>query len=197
MRKILVVIDMQNDFIDGSLGTKEAQQIVPRVVEKMKEYDPWNIYLTRDTHYENYLDTQEGRNLPVEHCIEGTHGWQLNDAVAKAAEKATVIDKPTFGSNRLAGILMTERAQEALEIELVGLCTEKKPPGAGGGPASLFQLSMCLPRKEAMVCASLYSVSPTWFSPSFSTNSTSPSASPSEMMGAAMAAQQRSSVSVT
>lgn len=72
MRKILVVIDMQNDFIDGSLGTKEAQQIVPRVVEKMKEYDPWNIYLTRDTHYENYLDTQEGRNLPVEHCIEGT-----------------------------------------------------------------------------------------------------------------------------
>ncbi len=100
MRKILVVIDMQNDFIDGSLGTKEAQQIVPRVVEKMKEYDPWNIYLTRDTHYENYLDTQEGRNLPVEHCIEGTHGWQLNDAVAKAAEKATVIDKPTFGSNR-------------------------------------------------------------------------------------------------
>ena len=124
MRKILVVIDMQNDFIDGSLGTKEAQQIVPRVVEKMKEYDPWNIYLTRDTHYENYLDTQEGRNLPVEHCIEGTHGWQLNDAVAKAAEKATVIDKPTFGSNRLAGLLMTERAQEALEIELVGLCTD-------------------------------------------------------------------------
>ena len=124
MRKILVVIDMQNDFIDGSLGTKEAQQIVPRVVEKMKEYDPWNIYLTRDTHYENYRDTQEGRNLPIEHCIEGTHGWQLNDAVAKAAEKATVIDKPTFGSNRLAGILMTERAQEALEIELVGLCTD-------------------------------------------------------------------------
>ena len=124
MRKILVVIDMQNDFIDGSLGTKEAQQIVPRVVEKIKEYDPWNIYLTRDTHYENYLDTQEGRNLPVEHCIEGTHGWQLNDAVAKAAEKATVIDKPTFGSNRLAGLLMTERAQEALEIELVGLCTD-------------------------------------------------------------------------
>ena len=69
-------------------------------------------------------DVAEGRNLPIEHCIEGTHGWQLNDAVAKAAEKATVIDKPTFGSNRLAGILMTERAQEALEIELVGLCTD-------------------------------------------------------------------------
>ena len=117
MRKILVVIDMQNDFIDGSLGTKEAQQIVPRVVEKMKEYDPWNIYLTRDTHYENYLDTQEGRNLPVEHCIEGTHGWQLNDAVARAAEKATVIDKPTFGYTGWGDM-------EFEKIELVGLCTD-------------------------------------------------------------------------
>ena len=121
MRKILVVIDMQNDFIDGSLGTKEAQQIVPRVVEKMKEYDPWNIYLTRDTHYENYLDTQEGRNLPVEHCIEGTHGWQLNDAVAKAAEKATVIDKPTFGSVQLCSFAA---AGQYDAIELVGLCTD-------------------------------------------------------------------------
>ena len=143
MRKILVVIDMQNDFIDGSLGTKEAQQIVPRVVEKMKEYDPWNIYLTRDTHYENYLDTQEGRNLPIEHCIEGTHGWQLNDAVDKAAEKATVIDKPTFGSNRLAGILMTERAQEALQIELVGLC----PDICVVSNALLFKRCSIKPRK--------------------------------------------------
>ena len=126
MRKILVVIDMQNDFIDGSLGTKEAQQIVPRVVEKMKEYDPWNTYLTRDTHYENYLDTQEGRNLPVEHCIEGTHGWQLNDAVAKAAEKATVIDKPTFGSTQLAKLMeiFEKREEEGIEIEIVGLCTD-------------------------------------------------------------------------
>ena len=124
MRKILVVIDMQNDFIDGSLGTKEAQQIVPRVVEKMKEYDPWNIYLTRDTHYENYLDTQEGRNLPVEHCIEGTHGWQLNDAVAKAAEKATVIDKPTFGSRKLTEKIEKLAEKEELEVTLIGLCTD-------------------------------------------------------------------------
>ena len=124
MRKILVVIDMQNDFIDGSLGTKEAQQIVPRVVEKMKEYDPWNIYLTRDTHYENYLDTQEGRNLPVEHCIEGTHGWQLNDAVAKAAEKATVIDKPTFGSVDLVERIKEIAGSGEIEVELVGLCTD-------------------------------------------------------------------------
>ena len=131
MRKILVVIDMQNDFIDGSLGTKEAQQIVPRVVEKMKEYDPWNIYLTRDTHYENYLDTQEGRNLPVEHCIEGTHGWQLNDAVAKAAEKATVIDKPTFGSRELGALLkardedLRKQGKPGVEkVTLIGLCTD-------------------------------------------------------------------------
>ena len=124
MRKVLVVIDMQNDFIDGSLGTPEAQAIVPRVAAKMKEYDPQNIFLTRDTHYANYLETQEGRKLPVEHCIEGTHGWQLCDAVAAAAGGATVVDKPTFGSNRLAALLMTERAQEALELELIGLCTD-------------------------------------------------------------------------
>ena len=110
MRKILVVIDMQNDFIDGSLGTKEAQQIVPRVVEKMKEYDPWNIYLTRDTHYENYLDTQEGRNLPIEKVLDiaGGRVWSgadalgiglidtyggLKTAIAIAADKAELGDK--------------------------------------------------------------------------------------------------------
>ena len=103
MRKILVVVDMQNDFIDGSLGTKEAQAIVPRVVEKIREYDPWNIYLTRDTHYENYLDTQEGRNLPVIHCVEGTDGWQVREEIAEAAGKATYVDKPSFGSSKLAG----------------------------------------------------------------------------------------------
>ncbi len=124
MRNILVVIDMQNDFIDGALGTAEAVAIVPRVVEKMKEYDPWNIYLTRDTHYENYLETQEGRNLPVVHCVKDTHGWQLRAEVAEAARDAAIFDKPTFGSVELAGRLMAERAQEALEIELVGLCTD-------------------------------------------------------------------------
>ena len=124
MRKVLVVVDMQNDFIDGSLGTKEAQAIVPKVVEKIREYDPWNVYLTRDTHYENYLDTQEGRNLPVTHCIFGSDGWQVRREIAEAAGEAKIVDKPTFGSNQLAGILMAERAQEALEIELVGVCTD-------------------------------------------------------------------------
>ncbi len=124
MRKILVVVDMQNDFIDGALGTPEALSIVPRVVEKIGEYDPWNVYLTRDTHYENYLETQEGRNLPVEHCIRDTHGWQLRDEVAAAAQGAHIVDKPTFGAVELASLLLVERAQEALEIELVGLCTD-------------------------------------------------------------------------
>lgn len=125
MRKILVVVDMQNDFIDGALGTAEAVAIVPKVVEKIAQYDPWNIYLTRDTHYENYLKTQEGRNLPVEHCIEGTHGWQICDAVAAAAEGAAfTANKPTFGSVELASRLMVERATEGLEIEMVGLCTD-------------------------------------------------------------------------
>ena len=124
MRKILVVVDMQNDFIDGALGTGEAVAVVPRVVEKMKGYDPWNVYLTRDTHYENYLETQEGRRLPVEHCVRDTRGWQLRAEIAAAAEGATIIDKPTFGSVELASRLMAERAREALEIELVGLCTD-------------------------------------------------------------------------
>ncbi|MBO4914068.1 MAG: cysteine hydrolase [Oscillospiraceae bacterium] len=124
MRNILVVVDMQNDFIDGALGTPEAAAIVPAVVEKIRGYDPWNIYLTRDTHYENYLETQEGRNLPVEHCIKDTPGWQLRTEVAEAAEGGTIIDKPTFGSVELASRLMVERAQEALEIEVVGLCTD-------------------------------------------------------------------------
>ena len=124
MRKVLVVVDMQNDFVSGALGTPEARAIVPRVAEKIGQYRPRDVYFTRDTHYEDYLDTQEGRNLPVPHCIAGTEGWQLEDEIAALAEGAQIIDKPTFGSNRLAGLLMTERAQRALEVELVGLCTD-------------------------------------------------------------------------
>ena len=77
MKKTLIVIDMQNDFIDGSLGTKEAQAIVPAVVRKIKSYRAADVYATRDTHPENYLETQEGKYLPVKHCIRGTEGWQL------------------------------------------------------------------------------------------------------------------------
>ena len=120
--KVLVVVDMQNDFIDGSLGTKEAAGIVPAVVDKIRHWDGI-IIATRDTHPKNYLDTQEGHFLPVDHCIEGTEGWAIAPAVAAALEEksATIINKPTFGSTMLAEML---RGEEVEEIELIGLCTD-------------------------------------------------------------------------
>lgn len=124
MEKILVVIDMQNDFIDGSLGTKEAQAIVPAVVRKIKEYKPQNIYATMDTHFANYLETSEGKNLPVEHCIMDTEGWKIRDEVKEAMPEAKVITKLTFGSTDLADILFARSGHEDIEIELVGLCTD-------------------------------------------------------------------------
>lgn len=124
MRKILVVIDMQKDFIDGALGTKEAAAIVDNVVDKIKIYPAENIYATRDTHREDYLNTNEGRHLPVVHCVKGTDGWQINERVAKALGNIKIIDKPTFGSVELAEMLKSENKKEKLEIELVGLCTD-------------------------------------------------------------------------
>lgn len=124
MRKILVVVDMQKDFIDGSLGTKEAQAIVNPVIEKMKTYKKSDIYVTRDTHGEDYLDTAEGKKLPVVHCVKGTEGWQLHPEIEALAEPAHVIDKPTFGSLKLMELLKQENEKEPLEIELAGLCTD-------------------------------------------------------------------------
>ena len=102
MRNLLVVVDMQNDFIDGSLGTKEAVTIVDNVIAEIAKYDAKDIFATRDTHPENYLETQEGKNLPVVHCVKGTDGWQINEKVKTALKDAVVIDKPTFGSKILA-----------------------------------------------------------------------------------------------
>ncbi len=124
MKKILVVVDMQNDFIDGALGTKEAEGIVKKVVEEIHAYPAGNIYATRDTHGKEYLQTSEGRYLPVEHCIEGTKGWQIREEVAAAMPGAVIVDKPTFGSQRLQELLCEESGKEELEIELVGLCTD-------------------------------------------------------------------------
>lgn len=124
MKKLLLVIDMQNDFIDGALGTPEAEAIVDKVVEKMKTYPTANIIATRDTHTPDYLHTQEGRNLPVEHCIQGTLGWQLHPAVAAALGEGQIKDKPTFGSIDLMHQLAAENQQEPLALELVGLCTD-------------------------------------------------------------------------
>ena len=121
--KILVVIDMHNDFIDGALGTKEAQAIVPKVAEKIKNFDG-KVFYTRDTHDEKYLETQEGKNLPIVHCVKGTEGWQINEKVKTALKDATVIDKPTFGSKILADEIAKIAEKEDITVTLVGLCTD-------------------------------------------------------------------------
>ena len=106
MGKLLVVVDMQKDFIDGALGTKEAVAIVPRVVDKIKEFQQAGdtIIFTKDTHFENYMETQEGRNLPVMHCIKGTQGHEICDEIKAVAnpEEYTVYEKLTFGSSEFA-----------------------------------------------------------------------------------------------
>lgn len=121
MKKVLIVIDMQNDFIDGSLGTREAVAIVPNVIRKIQEYDPQDMYATLDTHPQNYLKTQEGKNLPVEHCIKGTDGWKLQPDIQKLIPGDHVYEKPTFGSVKLAQDMYKLQPDA---IELVGLCTD-------------------------------------------------------------------------
>lgn len=121
---IIANIYMQNDFIDGSLGTKEAEAIVPAVIEKIKEYPSQDVYATRDTHPADYLDTQEGRYLPVEHCIKGTPGWQIRDEISELIPEDHIFDKPTFGSVKLAETARKMNEEEPIEIELVGLCTD-------------------------------------------------------------------------
>lgn len=138
--KVLIVVDMQNDFIDGSLGTKEAVEIVDNVVRKIQDYDKEGneILITYDTHYDNYLETKEGKFLPVRHCIKGEHGWELNERIRDAINNLSIIInnkykyyKKTFGS-----VDMAEDLKDYLEykekysnetfdsIELVGLCTD-------------------------------------------------------------------------
>ena len=125
MRKILVVVDMQNDFIDGSLGTPEALAIVENVKNKIKQYEQNDIFVTMDTHSPEYLETQEGRNLPVEHCIKGTPGWQIRSDILELLPEAKVYEKPTFGSLKLAEDIGSLAKQSAgLEIEIIGLCTD-------------------------------------------------------------------------
>lgn len=125
-KDILIVVDMQKDFVDGSLGTSEAQAIVANVVKKVKEFDGTVIF-TRDTHGENYMETQEGKNLPVPHCIQGTAGWELIPELAAIRQERSLpcYDKPTFGCTKLAEDIKKEyEAGGVSSVELIGLCTD-------------------------------------------------------------------------
>ena len=122
MKNVLIVVDMQKDFIDGALGTKEAVAIVDNVAETVKSFDG-EVIFTRDTHFDNYLETQEGKNLPVVHCIKGTDGWQLDRKLeVLKTDSMKIFDKPTFGSTELAEYLRADK--EVGSITLVGLCTD-------------------------------------------------------------------------
>lgn len=123
MQNILIVVDMQNDFIDGALGTKEAVAIVPHVRQKIQEFQG-RVLFTRDTHGEDYRNTQEGRKLPVPHCIKGTDGWQISPELQPLC-KEEPIDKITFGSSKLGALLQKMDQEEPIEsITLIGLCTD-------------------------------------------------------------------------
>ena len=118
--KILVVVDMQNDFIDGALGTPEAVAIVPYVKQSIENFEG-KVFFTRDTHFSDYMDTQEGKHLPVPHCIKGTPGWEIHPQL-DALRKTEPIDKLTFGSSQLTQVLAAEKDVES--ITFVGLCTD-------------------------------------------------------------------------
>lgn len=125
MKHILIVVDMQKDFVDGALGTKEAQTITPRVARKIRYHDG-PIFVTYDTHYDAYRNTNEGSHLPVPHCIKGTPGWELDPQITAALEgKAYIpVEKITFGSVDLPALVLAAADDEAFDLELVGLCTD-------------------------------------------------------------------------
>lgn len=132
-KKILIVIDSQNDFITGALRNEEAIKAVPNIVKKINEFDGDYILVTMDTHESNYLETNEGKKLPVVHCVKGTEGWQLQEDIkkmliefdAKEGKNVLYFLKPTFGSQAMAECLELDEAFEGnLDIEYVGFCTD-------------------------------------------------------------------------
>lgn len=125
MKHFLVVVDMQNDFINGSLGSKEAENIVDDAADMIKNFCG-EIFITLDTHFEDYLSTSEGKKLPVMHCINGTHGWQLNAKIAAALDgkSITKVEKLTFGSTKLPLLIEKAAGDEDFDITLIGLCTD-------------------------------------------------------------------------
>ena len=125
MKKVLVVVDIQNEFVDGALGTPEAVAIIDNAAEKIRNFDG-DIFVTYDTHYENYMDTLEGKKLPVPHCIKGTDGWQLNAKIAEAlkGKEYKTVEKLTFGSVELPELVKEVIGDNTAEITLIGLCTD-------------------------------------------------------------------------
>ncbi len=125
MKKFLIVVDMQKDFVDGALGTQEAVAIIPAAVKKITQFDG-EIFATYDTHFDDYMDTAEGKKLPVPHCIKGTEGWLLNKDIAAAlkGKKYTPVEKYTFGSVKLPDLIKKAAGTEDICIELIGLCTD-------------------------------------------------------------------------
>lgn len=122
--KLLLAIDLQNDFITGALGSAEAVAMLPRAVERIRSF-AGTVFFTRDTHGEDYLHTREGLLLPVPHCLHGTEGWQLAPEIRQAAGEAEIFDKPTFGSVALMERLAAIHAESPIEsITLIGLCTD-------------------------------------------------------------------------
>lgn len=123
MAKVLIIIDMQNDFVTGALGTKEARDMLPRLVKKLEnivEEGAVDIIFTQDTHADNYFDTQEGKNLPVMHCIKKTQGWQIVPELQKFTTFAkSIVEKKAFGSTRLPSLIKNYNV-----VEFAGLCTD-------------------------------------------------------------------------
>ena len=123
MQKLLIVIDMQNDFIDGTLGSPEAQGIVPHVLQRVSTF-AGTVLFTQDTHAANYLETQEGKNLPVPHCIRGSKGWELQSELEKMRKTSPLL-KTTFGSKDLGPLLLRLNEEDPIEeITFLGLCTD-------------------------------------------------------------------------
>ena len=125
MKHILIVVDIQKDFVDGALGTAEAVGIIPAACRKIEGFEG-EIFVTFDTHFENYMQTAEGGKLPVPHCIKGTDGWKLDSSIAKALEgrEYTSVEKLTFGSVELPELIKKSVRNEDFDITLIGLCTD-------------------------------------------------------------------------
>ncbi len=125
MKHILIVVDIQKDFVDGALGTAEAVAMVDNAAEKITGFDG-DIFVTYDTHFEDYMETAEGGKLPVPHCIKGTEGWELDKNIARAlaSKDFTKVEKLTFGSTELPDLVRKTVGNEDFDITLIGLCTD-------------------------------------------------------------------------